>query len=242
MSNSSKVERELEAQKARLKAMKYLASVGESVPSREPEITTTTARSRDNTLDLQLQSKVKSLSTDKLGSLKSSILSQQLNERSRASGPTGGNDSTIVPPWSKVLDPSTNLYYYWNVETNDTSWERPNPSSSVSTKTYQSSRSTTGNHQHLPEGWKELVHTATNQVYYYNEKTGERSSSFPSSSVSSTVSETKTTADKERKRVNEPTVDLQLKKARREFVDPLDFTGGMVRFLSSDIHIDQALT
>lgn len=235
MSNSSKMERELAAQAARIKAMKYLASVGESLPqSKSSDAVARAAPSRDNTLDLVLQSKARNIASNPLGTLKSTLLSQQSNGISQRSFASSGNsDSSAAPPWSKVLDHSTNLYYYWNVETNETSWEKPAApatSSSIVTLPIEARSGNQYSTATLPEGWVELVHAATKQVYFYNEKTGEKLSSFPSSSRAAPA-DTATGKRGEiiqKKRISEPTDETQSKKPRRMLVDPLDFTGGSV--------------
>jgi len=146
-----------------------------------------------------------------------------------------GSESALPPDWKKVLDASSELYYYWNTVTNETSWEKPAPLSGASTVTDTHANkielSDVDTLNKLPSGWTQMVHAATKQVYYIHGATGERRATLPSDNntvevISSTNGKGPSTALKRTAQSNENN------KKRRIVVDPLDPTGGMVSCLN----------
>jgi len=75
------------------------------------------------------------------------------------------SSSTDLPPgWQEVTDENGNTYFY-NTNTNETAWERPSESKSISSSNSGSS---------LPAGWQALV-DENGTTYYFNEATNETS-------------------------------------------------------------------
>lgn len=140
-------------------------------------------------------------------------------------------DTSLPQNWQKVLDASSNLYYYWNTTTNETTWDKPkNDSSSVASIAVEAASALPLSS--LPPDWKQMVHAATKQVYYLNSKTGEKRASPPGSDDKPAA--TTAANDSAGKRANSARSDTskdtkESNKKRRVVVDPLDPTGGAVR-------------
>ena len=109
--------------------------------------------------------------------------------------------------WEEVIDPNTQKPYYYNSNTDETSWSRPTKSQSSTIglseptsedkapendlpqgweevgheKAEVNDASATGSStpKELPEGWVEAIDPSTQQSYYYNASTGETSWTIP---------------------------------------------------------------
>eukprot|EP00929_Paragymnodinium_shiwhaense_P063430 TRINITY_DN31682_c0_g1_i1.p1 TRINITY_DN31682_c0_g1~~TRINITY_DN31682_c0_g1_i1.p1 ORF type:complete len:246 (-),score=39.37 TRINITY_DN31682_c0_g1_i1:3-740(-) len=73
-------------------------------------------------------------------------------------------DADLPPSWHAAKDPSSGRVYYWNAETNETSWQHPKVP--------------------LPPGWASAVDPATGKTYYFNTQTGETTWKQPSNAHS----------------------------------------------------------
>lgn len=179
--NDEAYKREIEAQRARAKALNYLESNGcgpstfESNASQKGLVHALSEKkhvkkiSGDNTLDLiakQQKNITMASSVDKI-STKAALLKQQDDLRLVQSN-LGIKESPLPINWEAVLDPSSSEYYYWNRITSETTWTRPVLDSSFVSET------------DLPPGWVEVVHSGTKQVYYQHQGTSEKRWTKPS--------------------------------------------------------------
>lgn len=221
--SEEKLLQELEANKRRTQALKYLEAQGQTIKTELTSQDPFRSKASDNTLYLlskeSKESIVKqSITTEK--DVKTAILKQQSELRDKVEK----NDNKILPlppAWQEVLDTSTGKSYYWNTVTNETSWSRPQ---GVEPKTTTVASSSVLN---LPEGWTEKIHPATNQKYYVH-KSGKVSNEFPTSS-SLIDSKSKFTSSIPT-RTDIPSDILEARtaaanKKRKWDVDPLDPTG-----------------
>jgi len=175
--NAEKLIKEAAAQKQKKKALAYLVTEGQSLKEVAPELHEAGKKEsqRDNTLELLMKEKAQ----NELAKLEQS-LNQPLPKSASAahivdskSGPISDTDDasptgacSVAPAalptgWQIVVDKKTGKNYYWNKSTNVTTWTRPVGSVAAP----------------LPERvavWKEVVHPATQQVYFVHTKTGEK--------------------------------------------------------------------
>eukprot|EP00536_Pseudo-nitzschia_multiseries_P014039 jgi/Psemu1/213597/e_gw1.649.22.1 len=94
---------------------------------------------------------------------------------------TQGTQSAVEPQfepvddlaegWEKVQDPTTGNIYYFNKETQETSWEKP--TKEVSEAFREEEKVLSSEEQH--EDWAETLDPSSGKTYYYNAKTGETS-------------------------------------------------------------------
>lgn len=217
----SKIEKEIKAQKERLQAIKYLAEQGQSVQSKVGSNVSTIQR--DNTLDISLKRRANEIigSNDKRvdTNFKANILKQQSDLQLEK---VTKSVSALPPNWKKVLCPESNLYYYWNTETNTTQWEKP--VDTISNKVSDLKAPQEINPNKLESEWQELIHAATKQKYYYNRITGEKRSSLPSNTIVKAEVPQKSIT----KASAEHTGKEEKSKRQRVQVDPLDPNYGKV--------------
>lgn len=243
MSISANVlERELLAQKKRIEAIEYLNKQGQNVESDKDKMNTPKLQT-DNTLDLLFRQKAISIlkvSQNVEKSSKEFILKQQ-EELRKSKEQDIGSQLQLPPSWEKVLDPNSNLYYYWNTKTSETTWEKPFCTSvPISNQINGTDTDTAGgkllngeqSNEVIPIGWKKVIHPATKQVYYVNELTGEKKSSFESNDQNKAAvnkgDDANIVGEKKKSSSNSK---QDIEKRRRIVVDPLDPTGGMGKWM-----------
>ena len=151
------IKQEEQAQKRRDEAKKHLESIGQSIEKVDPKKAN---KSSDNTLELLLSEKRKNIVN-----LNNSTTSN------KQSVPTTANNSNekLQSGWQAVND-KTGKTYYWNIITNETTWDKP-----VLDKLNDTSKQ-----RELPTHWIEKVHEATFQTYWVHEKTGNKRWEMPS--------------------------------------------------------------
>jgi hypothetical protein len=177
---SDKKDAERAAQKLRDQAVKYLEKEGQHVDKNVYGLlaqrqSSSMSNVRDNTLQLlfkerselnklsQTNTVNKAVSTAAdITDLKQNLLGQQTELRSKIEHP-------LPPQWKEIVDPESGNPYYWNTETQETSWTRPEYKAPEPPKPISN----------LPEGWIEKIHPATNQKYYFHSATGKSSSELP---------------------------------------------------------------
>jgi WW domain len=84
--------------------------------------------------------------------------------------------SALPLGWVELVDPTTSRTYFFNEETNETTWDWPVVH--------------VGSHgdRSMPDVWEELVDESTGQTYYFNSETGESSWDRPQTSSSARAS------------------------------------------------------
>ena len=94
-----------------------------------------------------------------------------------------------VGDWMKVYDPSTKLYYYWNIKSHESVWEEPYIFKQARALQQQQQQQQTHLSQHqptlansstrhkrgLPKGWSRHLDPKSGYPYYWNEYTEEPS-------------------------------------------------------------------
>jgi hypothetical protein len=178
---SDKKDTERVAQKLREQAVKYLEKEGQHADKNVYSLlaqrqSSSMSNVRDNTLQLLFKEKAELnklpqtnsinkavTATADITDLKQNILGQQTELRSKIEHP-------LPPQWKEIVDPESGNPYYWNTETQETSWTRPEYKAPEPPKPISN----------LPEGWIEKIHPATNQKYYFHPATGKSSSELPS--------------------------------------------------------------
>ena len=231
--------KELEAQKKRADALKHLQQQGQSVVinngvHKVPPVVNTRA---DNTLELLFKQKIASSKsttvTDSEKNAKAAILKQQ---DSFISSVKPNIDGPLPEEWKEVVDKQSGKSYYWNLVTNETSWERPivkniagSGSSSLSTAAVSATQTETD----LPHPWVKKVHPATQQAYYFNPETKKSLSEHPLKASSTLSSSSTALPDDNKKRSLSETsaAEATAKMKGRALpadIDPLDPTGGEV--------------
>eukprot|EP01036_Dinobryon_divergens_P053461 gene53461-71465_t len=183
------LQKELIAQRKRAQALAYLEknacgpgkvesvlnTKGESAAVSEEKKTKSVTS--DNTLDLIFNRKILDASSNRNKELesRSSILKQQDELRNQAKDPKEKDTLATLPLfWEEVKDKASGDTYYWNKQTNETSWERPNTLESPVVDNSDL------NVDALPAGWVEVVHSSTLQKYYIHQATGEKRWTKPS--------------------------------------------------------------
>jgi hypothetical protein len=219
--SDEKLARELEAQKKRVVALKYLASQGQNVDTSEKVIQNMAkqASQSDNTLELMLKQRATSADTsrDLEKRAKAALLQSQDTLRSGLSNKPSSSSASNEPvsvrtneEWEEIVDRGSMKSYYWNQTTNETRWEKPEGALILTKRTKCGG-----------DDWKAAVHPATNQEYWINSRTGEKRFEAPTTSSSeaatkSVPSETKAAASSNKN------------KRKYQNIDPLDPTGGQV--------------
>jgi hypothetical protein len=90
----------------------------------------------------------------------------------------GGETKKGLPPgWEEVIDPSSGDKYYFNSETNTTSWDPPESTDTSGEPAHDSTshESEGQNVAPLQQGWVELVDPSSGQTFYSNEEENQTS-------------------------------------------------------------------
>ena len=140
----------------------------------------------------------------------------------------------LADGWEEVQDPTTGKNYYYNKETQETSWEKPTSTTSEP-GTDESALPSEGEND-----WVETVDPSSGETYYYNAKTGETSWENPSTKAIETqtnnavASESKPASAEDT--FAEPAVDPVLKSEETAGDKPLSspLAGGLERMLSAE--------
>lgn len=214
--SSWKKEQELEAQKKRNQALKYLDKEGQRVDKNVYAIladrqSSSASNARDNTLQLLFKEKSKNTpneqtsssagkSTESLAEAKKALIQQQEELRAKVENP-------LPPNWKETIDPTSGNPYYWNTETQETTWTRPECKADPK-------------NDNLPEGWVEKVHPATNQKYYFHASTGKTSSEKPTAQTIIESSKTLATSARSLIASNPPKKDTYIPANKTVSEDP----------------------
>ena len=234
--------KELEAQKKRADALKHLQHQGQSVVinnglHKAAPVVNTRA---DNTLELLFKQKIASSKsaavTDVERTAKAAILQQQdsfLNSV-KPSTQTAGTLQPLPEEWKEVVDKQSGKSYYWNLVTNETSWERPTVTTTTGPTSASVSSTSSGLQVEadLPHPWVKKLHPATQQAYYFNPETKQSSSEHPLKRAAAATSTSSSSAPSDgKKRSSAESGNEATKKKGRVIptdIDPLDPTGGEV--------------
>ncbi len=162
---ADKQKKEAEALKLRRKAIALLQSEGESMRHISKSLYEADKNKnrdrRDNTLELLMKDKCESEYQKVAGSL-SRVASSVATSAPVVSVPPAAKESSSVEAdeplpsnWERVPNPNgkTPAYYFWNKETNETTWTRP---------------------ANIVSEWMECVHESSNQKYWKHSVTGEK--------------------------------------------------------------------
>jgi len=150
-----------------------------------------------------------------------------------------GNDD-LLEGWIEVADPSSGDSYWFNSETNETTWEKPSRSANNHDDgdilddwvDVQEPKSEEEKIEHepepepetldptLPEGWTESTDPSTGQIFYWNESTGETSWERPGDCNSPSTKEENRPTTVRNDKADEPIVmgsGLEIENERRKF-------------------------
>jgi len=242
MQKDAKYLKELEAQKKRADALKHLQQQGQSVVinnglHKAAPVVNTRA---DNTLELLFKQKIASSKSAAVSDVertaKAAILKQQdsfLNTI-KPSTQTTGTPQPLPEEWKEVVDKQSGKAYYWNLVTNETTWERPTVTTVPPTSSSSSSASSAlPVEADLPHQWVKKMHPATQQAYYLNPETKQSSSEHPLKSAAASTSTSSSSAppDGKKRSLTESGGNEATRKKGRALpadIDPLDPTGGEV--------------
>jgi hypothetical protein len=180
MSNwaADKVEKELKAKSLRAEALLHLQSAGQMVAKVGTQTVVQKAGSGergDNTLELLLRqsaSKASQISKKSISAepiVTATSLAQQEQQQGTTAAPTEAQP--LPHGWQKVADKSKGRCYYWNVVSNETTWEMPSAPAQAHADVPEVPS--------LPHGWVQKLHPATKQSYYVNAELGLSSFTIP---------------------------------------------------------------
>ena len=222
--NTSKKDKERQAQLARLEALKHLETQGQSLKgyaSLAAEMGQNEAK-KDNTLEVMRRQKVAALgakAAPQRGVDVTETLNVDLRQTTKATpaaaidtNALSGTDATrsaneLPAGWRAVKDAASGREYFWNTESNLTTWTRPSappgttvasnrtaPSSSGAAGLVAARVTATGGASYsaaaavaaLPAGWEEKLHAATQQMIYVHSETGEKTFVRPTATSTTT--------------------------------------------------------
>jgi hypothetical protein len=189
MSSLSKEEKEKKALALRAEALRHLSSAGQMVAKVGTQTVqkTETGKRGDNTLELLLresaakaelrQIRLKAMSaTESIAKATSVEQQEQPQPGTTESTPLAATPTeapTEAQPlpagWQKIPDPASGRCYYWNILSNETTWEVPSGPAVQKAAEVPS----------LPQGWVQKLHPATKQSYYVNAELGLSSFTIP---------------------------------------------------------------
>ncbi|TDH68541.1 hypothetical protein CCR75_000306 [Bremia lactucae] len=193
--SAERLQKELAAQKARAEALNYLHITGSGPSQRElvqqqqlrerqaanavsavaqrrvappPASDTPDPRVRDNTLHVIALRRAQDLEKK-----------QQNNNAMESYWVESKATTNEVLPigWQIVVDPASGDLYYWNENTNETTWERPECSGNQ--KKVTAAESKTECNDIVNSEWKEVYDAASGDVYFWNKQTNETSWTRP---------------------------------------------------------------
>ncbi|KAJ1392811.1 hypothetical protein B484DRAFT_459387 [Ochromonadaceae sp. CCMP2298] len=175
MSNwaANKVEKELKAKSLRAEALLQLQRAGQMVAKVGTQTVVQkedSGKRGDNTLELLLrQSAAKASQIKKSSSTEPTVTITSLAQQEQQQGTPAATEAQPLPHgWQKVADKSGRCYY-WNVVSNETTWEVPSAPAAHAVPETPS----------LPHGWVQKLHPATKQSYYVNAELGLSSFTIP---------------------------------------------------------------
>jgi len=194
------LKQEEQAQKRRDEAKKHLESIGQSIEKVDPKKAN---KSNDNTLELLLSEKRKNI-VNQVNNINTSTNTTASNKQSV---PTTANNSNerLQSGWQAVNDTKTGKTYYWNIATNETTWEKP----------VVEKLSDTSKQREMPPHWVEKIHSATFQTYWEHEKTGNKRWEMPTDDDDGTA-----TISVSNKRTNSEIDNSSKKQQRIEAIGP----------------------
>ena len=180
--SKSKAQKELEAQKARTAALKHRQSL-KSGAALAKDADKNDAK-RDNTLEILRRQAIANQIKDgkehelkaravflqqrttvsqSMGtSAKSTLAICNINEIAQSLAVNAGKEA-LPAGWQAVEDKTNGKKYYWNTQTNETSWEKPE-SKKVSAKEEKLS---------LPTGWEVVIDRTSLKEYFWNKNNNE---------------------------------------------------------------------
>lgn len=228
---------EAAAQKKKAEAIAHLESQGQRVEGVVGFQKKMAPKASDNTLNLLLGRKAVVIASEgekvKEQLAKAALIKQQ--DESRRNRELKAANDNLPLLWESVFDEPSKSFYYWNRETNVTTWEKPETSAAETTETEKTEISAAslsmGNDVSEcdiePEvaGWEEKVHPATQQKYYLNIHTGERRSTKPTAAnttARSSSSALPVTFSLGIKRPLNRSNDISYADMQRNSIDPLD--------------------
>lgn len=234
------LQKELDAQRKRVEAIKYLQSQGEIVTGNVASyIRASKDESKtDNTLEILRKQQVSDNQKNRKveNEFKAALLQQktEVPDVKKESFELSSSNTNLPHGWIAVLDKTTNKYYYWNKTTNITTWEKPSVPLDVQIPLDSTSTSNPNLKvlEVLEDGdWIQKTHQASQQLYWQNKITGEKC--FEKDKPKSVIKSVSSSSSKEKLNSSkaEMTSEEKLNEKRRKVeVDPLDFTGGKVSF------------
>lgn len=226
--------KEIAAQKKRAEALKHLEKEGQSLKGLSALIATNEANSKkgDNTLELlrkqSLTSYQKSTNKEIEILTKNALINQQLSLKSETSSVAEDIKALLAIGWKELTDSSSGKKYYWNIQTNETTWTKPE----ISQTTEVDQKEYFPKNDSLPDGWVKKIHPSTQQPYYLHVPSNKTSFSLPTSSSTTTTNSESSTRPAKTIANNQKLDSTNKEKKRKDFdIDPLDPTGGMVLIL-----------
>jgi hypothetical protein len=221
--------KELEAQRKRVQALKYLESQGQTVATDFEVLAQIDKKDnkRDNTLELLRKQKIDEETKkselnakSKLLQLQNDLVAIKKKEQDTKNETKDDNIGDLPGNWEAIFDDKSTKYYYWNRVTNTTTWDKP-----------QKAELNTP----VVEGlWVQQFHQGSKQNYWLNKETGEKrfEVAMPVDIPNSTSSSSSSTFGKDQMK-KRPASSLSnginvIKKKKIFNIDPLDITQGKV--------------
>jgi WW domain len=241
---------EAAAQKKKAEAIAHLESQGQRVEGVVGFQKKMAPKASDNTLNLLLGRKAVVIASEgekvKEQLAKAALIKQQ--DESRRSRELKASNDNLPALWESVFDEASKSFYYWNRETNVTTWEKPETNATDGTETVKTETSVTALSMENsvsacviePEvaGWEEKVHPATQQKYYINIHSGERRATKPTaenSTARSSSSALPAISQLSKKRLLDTSSNNSYADMQRNSIDPLDVSS--IKFESEKLEV-----